>query len=74
MKAKVEEILGRPVGVTKMANGKWIPEYFNWNSRDPSQFAGDTADEAYDRLATYLEGNREKLPGVQAGARDPGVQ
>lgn len=49
LQEKIEAILGRPVEVIQLPNGKWIVEAFNWNNRNNAPL-GDTKMEALEKF------------------------
>ncbi len=54
MREELEKILGRPVGVEKLKSGKYIAKYLDYSMR-PSDLVGETEDEAFQKLLTYLK-------------------
>lgn len=55
LKAEIDNLLGRDVGVEQTRDGKWICKYADYNNPHPAQLVGDTEEIAYAHLLSYLK-------------------
>jgi hypothetical protein len=65
---EAERLTGRPVEIVRTIHGKYVAEYFNYNSKPPP--VADTPEEALEKFVEFIKENTNEIDDRAAGIDD----